>query len=195
MTFSPRLLIVVGAPGSGKDLLIRAVADLGSQHAQIVPKHTSRQKRADDGDEMICPDDRGYDLDSCDVVYENYGDRYGIESGRIWNGLRHGIFQVAVISNVGAMNKLRELFGPLVILVYVHSQASPEQYRDSERKTQNQDETEYISRRSQQYRNAFDLYLTNFLAFDHVLINSAEPEDLFDQIFRLFRAYERRDLY
>ena len=58
-----------------------AVNTIGSLHAEIVPKHTSRLQNVDDGDEMICRawlDTDGkteianpnWDLDGCDVKYE-----------------------------------------------------------------------------------------------------------------------------
>lgn len=199
MMFLQRLVIVVGAPGSGKDWLIRAINDLGTQHAEIVPKHTSRMRWPDDGPEMICPDDLGHNLSGCDIIYENYGDSYGIESDRIWEGLRRGSFQVVVVSNVDAINDLHARFGELVLLVYVHSETDIEEYRDREKKLKKDLEyveyAEYVERRAREYRTAFDIYLRNYLAFEHVLIHSGLKEDLFDQIFRLFRAYERGDLY
>jgi hypothetical protein len=72
MVFTPRLFVIVGTPGSGKDLVIRAVNDMGSHHAQIVPKHTSRKRRRNDGNEMVFHMDPEYDLDGCDIKYENY---------------------------------------------------------------------------------------------------------------------------
>jgi hypothetical protein len=192
MVFTPKLVAVVGTPGSGKDLLIRAVNDLGVQHAQIVPKHTSRLRRADDGNEMICSGDPEYNLEVCDLVYENFGDRYGIECSRIWEGLRNGVFQVVVVSNIDAINRLRERFGELLILVYVHSEIGADEYLKVEAAL-GQDSS-YVKKRVEGYQSAFKLYLKNFLAFDHVLIYSGIQEDLFDQIFRLFRAYEQSDL-
>lgn len=189
MMSTPKLIVVVGAPGSGKDLLIRAVKDMGSQHAQIVPKHTSRRRRPDDGSEMICPGDRNYDLKGCDVTYKNYKDCYGIESNRIWQGLRRGVFQLVVVSNPQAINELRRRFGELLVLVYVHSEMTPEEYLKSEDVVESK--SSYVRKRAEQYQIAFDLYLKNFLAFDHVLIYSGIKEDLFDQIFRLFRGYEQ----
>lgn len=192
MAHIPRLFIVVGSPGSGKDILVRAVYDLGTQHADIVSKHTSRKRRADDGREMICPGDEGYNLSKCDVVYHNYGDQYGIDTRRIWKGLEAGVFQVVVVSNVAAINALRTIFGPLVVLIYVHSEITPEAYAEME--APHGSDSEYIARRREKYRMAFDNYLKNFLSFDHVLIYADVDEDLYDQIFRLFRAYERGQL-
>jgi hypothetical protein len=191
MTFTPRLFVIVGTPGSGKDVLIRAVDALGTHHADIVPKHTSRAKRDDDGDEMICRGNSGYDLKSCDIQYKNYGDKYGIKSDGIWKGLRRNRFQVAVVSDIGAIRELQRIFGELMVLVYVHSEKSVEEYRSEEIK---HGDVDYVERRAREYEQARRLYLENFLAFNHVLIYAGLDEDLYDQIFRLFRAYEQGDL-
>lgn len=129
---TPRVFGVVGSPGSGKDFLIRAVKDLGSRRAEVVPKHTDRKHRRDEGMEMLFPGDDGYNLSACDIVYENFGNRYGIESARIWEGLGRGTFQVVVVSNYEAINNLRGAFGRLLVLIYVHSAVSAEQFREQE---------------------------------------------------------------
>ncbi len=36
----------------------------------------------------------------------------------------------------------------------------------------------------------FKMFIENFDVFDHVLIYESRKEDLYDQLFRLFRAYE-----
>lgn len=188
MPFTPRLIAVAGTPGSGKDELIRAVHDLGVGHAEIVPKHTSRERRAGDGDEMVCLGDPGWDLDGCDVIYENFGERYGVRVGTVWAGLARGVFQVLVVSNVEALNALRDRFGDLMTCLYVHSEMREEDFRAREG-----EEDEYVSKRVADYWSAFDVYIRNLDLFDHVLIHAGPPEDLFDQIFRLFRAYEQGD--
>jgi ribose 1,5-bisphosphokinase PhnN len=192
MSFTPKVVIVVGTPGSGKDVLIRAVKDLGVQHAQIVPKHTSRARRLDDGTEMICSNDRKYNIAACDIRYKNFGNEYGVNSSLIWKGLRKGVFQVVVISNIEAINRLKECFGALTLLVYVHSEISADAYLKNE--TGSGSSGAYVRNRVARYQAAFNIYLKNLLAFDHVLIYSGIQEDLFDQIFRIFRAYERQEL-
>jgi hypothetical protein len=191
MNFTPRLFVIVGTPGSGKDILIRAVNALGARHADAVPKHTSRDRRHDDGEEMICPGDTGYDLGKCDIRYENYGDSYGIRSRRIWDGLRKQRFQVAVVSDIDAIRQLQEIFGQLMVLIYIHSEKSIEDYRADQEKY---GDLGYVDRRVEEYEQARELYLKHFLAFNHVLISAGLDEDLYDQMFRLFRAYERGEL-
>lgn len=186
-----RLFVLVGTPGSGKDLLVRAI-NKRAQHAQVLPKHTSRKRQVDDGSEMICPGDPGYDLDACDIVYENYGNQYGIESSRIREGLDRGVSQVIVVSNVGAINSLYDIFGELAELVYVHSGVDAEVYRRIGVRLGW--DPEYIERRVKEYQLAYDVYINNLLAFRHVLIHAGLPEDLYRQMFRLFRAYEHGEL-
>lgn len=191
MKFTPRLFVIVGTPGSGKDILIRAVNVLGNRHADIVRKHTTRARRGDDGEEMICPGDPDYKFQACDIKYKNYGDQYGIESEKIWEGFRHSRFQVAVVSDLDAIKALQQIFGQLMVLIYVHSEKSIDAYRKDAAK---HGDIDYVERRVQEYAQARQLYLDNFLAFNHVLISAGLDEDLYDQIFRLFRAYERGEL-
>ena len=122
----------------------------------------------------------------------NYVDRYGFECSMIWQGLKKGIFQVIVVSDINAINKLKEKFCNIMITVYVHSETNADEYERTE--VAFGDDTNYVKQRSKNYQQAFDIFLKNFLAFDHVFIYTGNPEDLFDQIFRLFRAYERGDI-
>lgn len=174
------IFVIVGGNHSGKDEIIRAVQDLGGLHAQMVPKFTSRTRQEDDGREILCnyifreyidgkckvisqENDKEY---KCDIVYYKNNNYYGIDTHQIWNGLRKQKFQVIVVSEVEAINKLIEKFGGLVVLIYVHGLDSEEELPE------------------------FRLFLENFNEFDHVLIAEKRKEDLYDQLFRLFRAYE-----
>lgn len=201
--YTPRLFIVVGNPASGKDELIAAVNVIGTLHAEIVPKHTNRLWIVGDGSEMICPNgpnSQQYDLDNCDITYLNYGTKYGIKSSYIWSKLKKGINQVVVVSNKDALNKLKKMFGDLAVVIYVYAPITSDEYRASEEQKQQKKQTsdpkyiinqEYIDERVHNFDMAWKLYEDNFLLFDHVFIYADKQEDLFDQIFRLFRAYEK----
>lgn len=184
-----RLFIIVGnTPNqqktNGKDLIIQAVDTMGGLHASIIPKYTSRGPKSDDGREMICsckftPNKNGSATIVTeegkkykgDIVYKRKGNWYGFSSKGIWKGLKRGKFQVVVISDADTINKLRDIFGGLAILVYVHS-------HNFEGENKNVD-------------TEFELFSNNFDLFDHVLIYEDKAEDLYDQIFRLFKAYEK----
>ena len=175
-----RIFIIVGNESSGKDEIIRAIKDLGALHAEAISKYTSRDPKNYDGPEMICQcqfvksvDNLSYEVvkkdgskEICDIVYLRNGNQYGFNSKNIWQGLKRRMFQVIVVSEVEAINKLREIFGGLIVLVYVHSHNSHGNYAE------------------------LSIFVDNFDKFDHVLIYEDKKEDLFDQVFRLFRAYE-----
>lgn len=212
-SFTPRLFIVVGNPASGKDELISAVNILGSLHAEIVPKHTNRSWRPGDDAEMICewiPSDNDdiselmhndkFDLDGCDITYTNYNAKYGIKTDAIWDKLRTGVSQVLVVSNKEALNELKNIFGSLAVILYVYSQVTREEYLEKERlkeeKKMREDpnyksDPNYLKQRADNFDMSWKLYEDNFMLFDHVFIYADKEEDLFDQIFRLFRAYEK----
>lgn len=182
------IFVVVGTPGSGKDLLIQAVNDMGVLHCRIVPKHTDRKRQKDDSNEMICVDDEGYDLEGCDLKYCNYNNQYGITVDLLWEQLKMGGAQVVVVSNTEAINKLMRKFGKMVKLVFVHSEMEEESYRKEQRSLGNSEA--YINARVEEYNQALRMYFLNIARFDHVLIYADSKEDLFDQIFRLFNYYE-----
>jgi hypothetical protein len=185
-----RLFIIVGnTPNeaeNGKDLIIQAVDTMGALHAGIIPKYTSRTKKTDDGNEIVC-DCSFFELENgifevenksggkkiCDIVYNRNGNYYGFDSKAIWNGLKRGMFQVVVVSEADTINKLKEKFGGLVVLAYVHSHNMEK--NNNERRIEEE----------------FKLFSNNFTSFSHVLIYEDNAEDLYDQIFRLFRAYEK----
>lgn len=212
---APRLYLVVGNPASGKDELIAAVHVIGTYHAEIVRKYADRQWHPGDEEELIfqdieSPDGSGvrvpndeYRLDECDVVYENYGNRYGIDFKMIWDGLRKGVSQVLVVSNRDAINRILDEFDSFTVLLYVYSPITSEQYRKSEIIKQEKKHAEdsnyqidyaYVDERVDNFDMSWKLYEDNLLAFDHVLIYADKQEDLFDQLFRLFRAYETGQL-
>ncbi|MDR0868775.1 MAG: hypothetical protein LBP75_09955 [Planctomycetota bacterium] len=200
---TPKLFVIVGSPASGKDELVAAVNIIGTLHAEIVRKHTSRSWKPDDADEMICAqimdaetnqmkDNPEYDLANCDIKYNNYGSTYGIDTAKIWEKLRNGIFQVVVISNKTALNKIKQKFGKLAVFIYVYSTVTKEEWIKREKQKNRKNHDNYILPRAKNFDMAWNLYENNFLLFDHVLIYAERQEDLFDQIFRLFKAYENR---
>lgn len=208
--YTPRVFLIVGSPASGKDELIAAVNTIGKLHAEIVPKHTNREVRIDDGDEMICrnkysqigelePNEQ-FDLENCDFIYENFGTTYGIKTSVIWDKLQNGVNQVVVVSDREALNQLMGRFGNLAVVVYVYSQITRDEYHERElmklKKSKgtdelSQEEAGYIERRVSEFDKAWNVYVENFMLFDHVLVYADAQEDLFDQVFRLFKSYER----
>ncbi len=209
INYTPKLFIVVGSPASGKDELIRAINTLGNLHADIVPKYTDRYWRYDDGNEMICKyiiNNDGeyianpcYNINRCNIQYENYETKYGIATDDIWNGLKKGVHQVLVVSNINALNQLKRIFGNLAVIIYIYSEVTKEEYMKKELNKYKEkvfdsesNINEYLKLREENFDMAWNLYEENFMLFNHVFIFTKREEDLYDQIFRLFRYYENR---
>ena len=178
-----KIFIISGAENSGKDEILQGVEALARNKASVIAKHSSRNQKLDDGNELICkhiikdinvpekeieyisnPD---YNLDKCDIVYRRKGNSYGLITQEIWDGLQQGFFQIIALSDSEAINRLVQIFGDLVVLIYAYS-----------------------NRNAADKEMAFDTYLNNINMYDHVLIYEDKKEDLYDQIFRLMNFYE-----
>lgn len=93
-----KIYVFIGNPGSGKDEALKTIRVQGILHSIIMPKHTTRARNEDDGEEMICPEDENFDIDSCDLQYTNYGSTYGINMQELHERLRDGISSSLVVS-------------------------------------------------------------------------------------------------
>ena len=126
-------------------------------HSLIVPKHTTRARREDDGEEMICPGDLGFDIDSCDILYTNYGTRYGINSNEIRERLDDGISSSIVVSNEYALAELAKRFPEELVKVYIQGLSKQEYIAQHQEHLSEP----YVQRRILEYEKADNLYQRN----------------------------------
>lgn len=186
-----KIYLFTGNPGSGKDDALETIRVQGILHSIIVPKHTTRARKEDDGEEMICPEDNGFNMEECDIQYTNYGSTYGINTEDITQRLKDGISSSIVVSNKGAIEELERKFPEEVVKIYIQG-LSKEEYI-----LQQKDylEEEYVRNRIEEYEMADELYYDQWLDFDHVIINNGDLVDLKVQIDTIQRYYEEgRDL-
>ena len=201
---SPVLFVIVGTSGAGKGVLLRSVRDLGESRVTVIPKATSRERKANDGEELVFyPDGR---FPRCyDIVYGNYRGKYGISTGAIWDALaqgKHALLICSNLSNIGkdgrpirgfvpAIPTLHRVFGPLMKLVYLYSLVTPQDSEHHQREIAAQD-VEDIEVRKRKIPTVRKYYVDNIGLFHHVLLNVGDPEDLSDQLFRLVLLYSGR---
>jgi len=184
---NPVLFVVVGASGAGKGVLLRSVRDMGERHVVVIPKVTTRSPKTTDGPEMISVS--SIDLKRYDIQYGNYKAQYGISSREVYLGLRSGRHCLVICSNMKiAIPQLKEIFGPLMKLVYLYAPITPEVTEENQRLigATRSDETKV---RKDKVSVIFRYYIDNIGIFDHVLLNVGDPEDLSDQMFRLVQSY------
>lgn len=186
-----RIYAFIGSPGSGKDDALETVRVQGILHSIIMPKHTTRLRKADDGEELICRDDKKFNIESCDLQYENYGSIYGIDTNELRERLEAGISSSLVVSNREALEALKAKFPEELVTIYIQGM-SKEEYIIQQK--EHLDE-EYVKRRIQEYEKADELYYNRWLDFNHMIINNGDLGDMRLQIDSIMRYYEGdRDL-
>jgi len=188
---NPYIFLIVGASGTGKGILLRALRDMGERHVVIIPKQTTRKSKTTDGDEMMSIYPKKKFDPKFDILYGNYLNKYAICSSNIWENIKKSKFQVLIVSNLKAIKKLYHHFGSLIKLIYLYSPVDKEQLEKHQKDIATEDKKEIEVRKSK-IEVVHDYYVDNITVFDHVLLNIQEPEDLCDQIFRLFQYYREK---
>ena len=185
------IFLIVGSSGSGKGTLLRALRDMGERHVTIISKQTTRESKTTDGDEMISIYPKKKFDPKFDIIYGNYLSKYAICSSNIWENILKGKFQVLIVSNLKAIKKLYDHFGSLIKLIYLFSPVDKEQLGKHLKDIATEEKKEIEVRKSK-IKVIHNYYLDNITVFDHVLLNIQEPEDLCDQIFKLFQYYREK---
>lgn len=183
---NPKIYVFIGNPGSGKDKALETIRVQSLLHSIIMPKHTTRARKEDDGEEMICPGDELFDMDSCDLTYVNYGNTYGIDTQELQARLEDGISSSIVVSNAEAIKKLKEKFPNKLVTIYIHG-LSKEEYIIQQK---NYLEDEYVKKRLEKYHQADELYYNQWLDFNHTIIDNNDLTDLKLQINNIMMYYE-----
>lgn len=124
--------------------------------------------------------DDGYDLEGCELKYENFNSTYGIQVRQVLRDYVLGTQnQVLSCSNVDTIVELGKLFGEAVVPIYVHSDISPEEYMKAERREGSN--SEYIQNRVNGFKNAYSDYINNFELYDKCLIYAGDERELLRQ--------------
>lgn len=186
-TNEAKIYAFIGNPGSGKDEALETIKIQGILHSIILPKHTSRHRKPDDGEELICPGDANFDMDSCDIQYSNFGTTYGINSNELRQRLNDGVSSSIVVSNPSALKKLNKKFPEQLVKIYIHG-LSKEEYIIQQKNNLND---EYVQKRIADYDKANQLYYNQWLDFNHVIINNDNITDLKIQIDGIMKFYEK----
>lgn len=181
-----KIYVFIGNPGSGKDEALETIRVQSILHSIIMPKHSNRERKDTDGEEMIFPGDERFDLDSCDLKYTNFGNIYGINVQELRAQLNDGISSSLVVSNREALEELKELFPNEVVYIYIHG-LSKEEYAIQQKEHLND---EYVKKRLEEYDQADELYYNQWLNFNHVIVNNGDLTDLKLQIDNIMRYYE-----
>jgi hypothetical protein len=168
----PRLLIAITGPAIEEERLRLSIESLDPALALYI-----LWERQGDGYNDALPAKRPI-CETNEIIFENLESTYGIiRSSEIWDGLHGGVFQVVSANSMDTADHFRRAFGELMVLVYIHSEPESQEPKTKERQC-----------------STFGLYLDNFIAFDHVLIDSGDREDISSQMYHLLLAYSHGEV-
>lgn len=179
---SARILLIAGASFSGKDDLVNAMMQIEPSKVALYRKGTTRPKNKKDKDELI-------HLDSIpkshDVIYEKNGFSYGLSTKKIWTELSKEKIVLIIVSDLDSIVKLKKEFYDVCSVIYLHSNVDMEEFEEA-RKTLSKKE---FTKRRNSIDELIKVYYENMNLFDHVLLNTSESEDLYDQAFNILDFY------
>ena len=190
--WKPKLYIFIGNPGSGKDEILNMIRVQGILHSVIIPKWTTRKRRTEDGNELICMGDDNYqdkqfwtNLDSNRFIsYTNYSNTYAIDCNMIRQRLEDGVPCSLIVSNEQAINSLRQQFPDQVVTIYMSGKSKKEYEKEHIEELRD----EYIQKRLDDYYKADELYRNGF--FDYIII-SGQIDVMKDQLYQIMEIYEK----
>ena len=181
----PVVFLIAAASGAGKRTLMHAMYTFGSRTIKVIRKSTDREAQDEDGSEIIT----GINIDDkFDIQYEFNGNKYGIKSSEIWDNLANGYPQI-VITNMDEFHQFTNIFGQTAIGVYLHATRTQKEILElQKRKLKSQ---EKANKKAQKMEEIYEGYIKNIANFKHVLLNTIEKEDLWEQMFRLIKYYQK----
>ena len=185
---TPPIFVVCAAPGSGKGTLMENLNIMGTDAIRIVQKMAKRDpEETDRRDGMVAIGADGEFPDEVDWRWTFHSKRteYGVSTAEIKRNMNEGVAQIFV-ANPGQIGRARDLFGARVVVLYLHSAISSDVLMGHFVQKLGPDGAQA---RVESRTAVFESYVEQICAFDHVLLNTSYPEDLFDQMYRLIDHY------
>ncbi len=191
---NPIIFIVSAASGSGKGLLMESIKEvIGSEQIKIITKEAKREKKENDRrDGMIAIGEKGSFSPDYNLTWFFHrgeyhgGTEYAVSEKVIRENLAEKIPQI-FISNIGQIDRFKKLFGSHAVFLYLHATRSDAEIKDFQyKRCKTKEEAE---QRIKEIEKVHQDFISTISEFDHVLLNTAFPEDLYEQMFRLIDYY------
>ncbi|MBL4941863.1 MAG: hypothetical protein JKY81_09390 [Colwellia sp.] len=178
----PKLITLTGPSQAGKSTAIQ----LFKEHKRIgynpvsIPKYSTRDPRDDDSPEEIltCSEIPS----SCNLVYQQYDVRYGIDSKSITEALSKGQSPIIVINDVRTISEIRRIFGEISTTVFIYREPPSYDTHKLVSDTRGVADQNIINKRLKKAESIYRIYIENIYLFDHVIVNSKDVAQLDHQI-------------
>lgn len=106
----------------------------------------------------------------CDLVYEQYGDRYGIRLHDLYKFIMAGKSPVIILNDVRAIEDLKSLLGKQCISLFVFRDV-PNIERFKEEGKKRRDSQKTIRTRFEKANSIYRIYIENIALFDKMILN------------------------
>jgi guanylate kinase len=179
-----RIIIIAAGSFSGKDDLVNAMIHIEPNKVSAYQKGTTRPKKSGDKDELKHYNDKVLPV-SYDIVYEKNGYKYGISTKDIWKELSYEKIILLVLSDLESIKQMKKKFNQICSVVYLHANIDKEELEKARTELS---EGEFY-KREKSISELHTTYVDNMGVFDHVLLNTSESEDLYEQAFNILDHY------
>lgn len=194
----PPVFIVSAASGSGKGMLMESIQEvIGIENIKITNKMAKRSpKKSDkqDGMKAIGKDgefDEDFNLRWTFHKGEFHtGTEYAVSEKEIKTNIQQGIPQIFV-SNTEQVNRFKNILEDNAVFIYLHATRSDEEIKNFQYK--NCKTEEEAKQRLKEIDDVHNSYINQIFDFDHVLLNTAYPEDMYEQMFTLIDHYTNEE--
>lgn len=190
------VITLTGPAHCGKSTISRMFkecAGIGFCPVQI-SKYTTREPRKADED-VKCVEKLPA---KCDLVYEQYGVRYGVELKELYTKLEEGKSPIIVINDIRAVEDLKAVLGTLVYSVFLYRK--PADYNEffaeeKERATERVSEEHIAKNARTRYEKAqaiYRIYIENIQLFDKVILNTSTKKDTMQQVHCIVKNLQQQ---
>lgn len=189
------IITLTGPAHCGKSSISKIFTEHGDDyfHPIRIAKYTTRKPRVNDED-VKCVEKLPLE---CDLVYEQYGVRYGIELEELYKCLENGETPIIVINDVRAVEDLKSIFGSLVVSLFLYQKSAVYEdfYKEEKERADDMSAEEDIEKNAKtRYEKAqaiYRIYIENIHLFDRVILNlfnhKKETEQQVEHIIRALK--------
>ena len=180
------IITLTGPAHCGKSTIRDMIIELRTNSFKPVKftKFTTRAERKNDDDVECVPRIPS----RCDIVYEQYGVRYGLCMDDLYSHLEKGETPIVVLNDVRAVEDVRNALGPQVYSLFLYRKpANLEDFKKEEQQravndTSKEDIDRIAKTRFEKANAIYRIYIENIHLFDSVILNVSSYDTTKEQV-------------
>lgn len=169
------VITLTGPAHCGKSTIRQMFMDCATNDFKpiMIKKYTTREKRESD-DDVECMDRIPRE---CNLVYEQYGVRYGMKTEELYRLLEEERTPIVVVNDIRAVEDIKSLLGSLVYSIFMYRKPAlyDEFYKEEKERypdKMNEDIEKNARVRYEKAQAIYRIYIENINLFDKVILNT-----------------------